>query len=140
MVGGGEVFVNGVLGANSVGGKISGGGEGITFVFEDQAADKLRVELDNHRAGLRVLLGGDGEGMAEGEVHGGGVARGQVSTALGSFKDGGDDFLEDNTGDCCWRGGGGDRKAVNTKRVGAKSLFEAVPLVSLCSTCQREKV
>ncbi len=117
-----------VFGANSVGGEISGGGEGIMFVFEDQAADKLGVELNYHRAGVLVLLGGDGEGMAEGEVHGGGVARGRVSTALGSFKDGGDDFFENNTGNCCWRGGGGDRKAVNTKRVGAKSLFEAVHL------------
>ncbi len=46
---------------------------------------------------MRVFLGGDGEGMAEGEVHGRGVARGQVSTSLGSFKDGGDDLLEDDT-------------------------------------------
>jgi len=56
-------------------------------------------------------------------MHGGGVAGGQVSTTLGSFEDGGDDFLENNTGNCCWRGGGGDGKAVDAKRVGAKSLF-----------------
>ncbi len=128
MVGGGEVFINGVLGANSVGGKISGGGEGITFVFEDQATDKLRVELDNHRAGVRVLLGGDGEGMAKGEVHGGGVAGGKVSTTLGGIKNGGDNLLEDDTGDCSWGGGGCDERAMDSKRVGAEGLLKAVHL------------
>ncbi len=51
MIGGGEILVDGVLGADSVGGKIGGGGEGVALVLEDQAAYKLGVELHNDRAG-----------------------------------------------------------------------------------------
>ena len=50
MVGGSEVLIDGVFGANSVGGKISGGGKGIAFVLEDEAADELRIKLDNDGA------------------------------------------------------------------------------------------
>jgi hypothetical protein len=115
MVGGSEVLIYGEFGANSVGGKISGGGKGIAFVLEDETADEFRIELDNYRAGRRVFLGGNGEGMAEGEVHRGGVRGGKVATALGSFEDGGDDLFEDDTWDRCWRCGGSDRETVNTK-------------------------
>jgi hypothetical protein len=128
MVGGSEVLIYGEFGANSVGGKVSGGGKGIAFVLEDETADEFRIELDNDRAGRRVFLGGNGEGMAEGEVHRGGVAGGKVSTALRGIEDGGDDLLKDNAGDCCWRGGGCNGQTVDAKRIGAKGLFESVHL------------
>ncbi len=53
--------------------------------------------------------------MAEGEVHGEGVSRGQISTSLGSFENRGDDLFEDDTGDCCWRGGGSNGKTMYMK-------------------------
>ena len=51
MIGGGEILVDGVFGADSVGRKISGGGEGVALVLEDQATYELGVELHDDRAG-----------------------------------------------------------------------------------------
>ncbi len=69
MVDWGEVFVDGIFGSNAVGGGVRYSGEGITFVFEDEAANNLRVELDDDwRRG--VLLRWNGEGIDKGRVEG----------------------------------------------------------------------
>jgi len=81
-------------------------------VFEHKAAEGLRVQLDDDRAG-RALLGRDGEGTGQNEVEVGLIGRRQVMLLFGSVDDGEKDLLEYDVGDFGGRGGGGDREAMD---------------------------
>ncbi len=78
MVGGRQALVDGVKrvnGADTVGGGVGCGGDGVALVFEDQVANELRVELHND-GGSGVLLGRDGKCVGNGGVDVGGVGGG----------------------------------------------------------------
>ncbi len=68
--------------------------------------------------------------MAECEVHRWSVGGGEVSTSLGSFEDRSNYLFEDDARNCRGRGGGGDGEAMDTKRIGAEGLFEAIHFFS----------
>jgi len=68
--------------------------------------------------------------MAKCEVHGWGMGRGEVSTSLGSFKNRGEYLFENNARNCRGRGGGGDRKTMDAKGIGAEGLLKAVHFYS----------
>jgi len=86
VVGGGEVFVYRVFGADSVGGKVVDGREGGSLEFEDEAADSFGVEFDNDGRGGGVLLGGNGEGIGEDEVGGGMESAGMSPACLAASR------------------------------------------------------
>ena len=41
MVGSSQIFVDGILGQDTVGRQVGGGGEGCSLMLEDQASDEL---------------------------------------------------------------------------------------------------
>jgi hypothetical protein len=81
MVGSRQVLVDGIDGADTVGGGVGCGGDGVALVFEDQVADELRLELHND-GGSGGLLGRDGKCVGNGGVDVGGLGGGDVSTLL----------------------------------------------------------
>jgi hypothetical protein len=129
VVGWGEVFINGELGSDAVGGEVVGGREGCTFVFEHKATKIFGVKLHDDWADVGVLLGGDREGASEGVVKYRLVVGREVMLLLGRLDDGNDDLLIDNGEDLGCGGVGVNRQAVDTNRVGAGGLLQTVNLV-----------
>ena len=75
MVGSCQVLVDGIDGADTVGGRVGCSGDGVALVFEDQVANELGVELHNN-GGSGGLLGRDGKCVGNGGVDVGGVGGG----------------------------------------------------------------
>ncbi len=92
VIGGSQVFKDGIAVADSVGGEVGILGEGLLLVLEDQVPHKLGGELEDD--GAVAFLGWKGKyvGDQEGKWEGGGG--GKVAAGSGGVEAGLDDFFE----------------------------------------------
>jgi hypothetical protein len=108
VVGGCQVFKDGIAVADSVGGEVCVLGEGLLFVLEDQVPHELRGELEDD--GAVAFLGRKGKNVGDQEMEWEGSGRRKVAAGGGGVEAGLDDFLEHDIRDSIGGGGRSDRE------------------------------